>query len=355
MDQTWKGITRHFESCEDMTEAWDGGHYLVGHPHITELEGKLTARYNMPTAVTNRGMTAILTTVLALGRTVACSNQVYPGTKIQLEEWARDGKIQITWFDPTDIASLHRAINALSPSVVLAETIGNSPHMPVANIDHLLNAITDSQHPVVDSTLTPLWKPPHHKKLVVVGSLSKYDQPRHDYMGGYISAPAETLQRVRSSRFYGNVAMLPVVAQQYSICLKQTPRKYQQHSRHAKRIAAACNCHDAVQHAWHPGLNSHPQHEIAAEQLGESLGGLLYIQLKSGEKAAIQVCDYLASKSQRDWTIAASFGSNNWSVLPFIGKFAAYVGQQGIVRIAPGRNNAHLNTAALKKALDSLL
>ena len=74
------------------------------------------------------------------------------------------------------------------------------------------------------------------------------------------------------------------------------------HSQSALTIARFLEDHPAVSRVFYPGLESHPQHDLACRQMSAS-GGMLTFQLKQGLGAAIT----LAEKIQL-FTYATSLG-----------------------------------------------
>lgn len=361
MSQNWNGGVRYFDNCSEMATAFSSGegHYFVDHPEVKKLEAALTERYGMPTIATSHGMTAIMAIVYTLGHSsVVCSRDVYPGTTLELQELNRIGLDylkKLAWFDPTDPASLKEAIDDTGSKLAIIETIGNSQYMPVADIDELIDVIDDNDCLlVIDSTCTPLWgKLPSGGHLLDVGSLTKFDQPDNEVTGGRISGSQEVIDKICSTRHYRNVAMSPSTARHFNASLHDTAARYDTHCLNATTVAHLCEEHPAVSKTWYPGLESHPG-KVLANLYHSSYGGILYVQLVGGERAAIKLCNQLADSNERDWKIAASFGSPDWHLLPFIGTLAKYVKGEGVVRIAPGRANCDPNISALKQALDNL-
>jgi cystathionine beta-lyase/cystathionine gamma-synthase len=54
------------------------------------------------------------------------------------------------------------------------------------------------------------------------------------------------------------------------------------HSENAMRLASFLAEHPAVEWVSYPGLESHPQHEVARRLLGERFGGMMSMRLKGG-------------------------------------------------------------------------
>lgn len=357
MEARWDGIVRQFRNCQQMIEKWDEGHYLVGTPAQRKLEEKLTQILGRPTIVTSRGMTAIQSVIFALtrsGSTIACSEDIYPGTRLWLKEMLNSNRLgHVIWFDPSRPKTF---LEDRLVQLVFTETFGNSRQMRVADIPAMLEICRPKGcYLVVDTTFTPLYLPPDDPKLIVVGSMTKFHQPGDEVMGGYISAAPEVIEQIKATRQYNHSVMLPLTAAEYlkSGVLDEIETRYQQHSRNTWEVAGFCLQHTAVEQIWYPGLPSHVQFALVKRDYGDLGGGVFFLQLKGGTEAVVKLADQLAGKHQ--WEIGVSFGSAKWRILPYIGKFQQHAGAEGIVRISPGYENLFENLRVLEKALDSLL
>ncbi|MCD4761316.1 PLP-dependent transferase [bacterium] len=372
---SWNGIIKPFTSCVDMKANWADGHYVVGHSQVYKLEEVLSEMLLLPLVITNRGMTAIMTVIMVLtkaGDTIVCSEAVYPGTRLRLEELEAQGRIKVIWWDPTDHDELRRYFelssqpgdmsNVSAPRLIFCETIGNAPSMPIADLEVLSGFAQMWDVPlVVDTTFTPFWTPKRPiNHLIVVGSMTKYHTNGDNTMGGYIAARLKMLKRITSTRFYMDSVMLPDVVSNYLSRgqLDTMGDRYRDHCRNALDAAKLMSDHQAVGEVCYPGLDGHPNRQLL-EQFNWMAGAVFYCRLAGGEKAAIKLADALVG--QGDWELAVSFGSAKWRVFPFIGELAQHVGVEGIVRISTGYPRgkdsefAAPNLGILRSVLDTLV
>jgi methionine-gamma-lyase len=62
------------------------------------------------------------------------------------------------------------------------------------------------------------------------------------------------------------------------------------HCQSAQKLAEAIERHPGVEQVYYPGLNSHPQHELAKKQM-HNFGGMIAFELKGGYEAGIRFMD----------------------------------------------------------------
>eukprot|EP00003_Mantamonas_plastica_P011217 TRINITY_DN2081_c0_g1_i4.p1 TRINITY_DN2081_c0_g1~~TRINITY_DN2081_c0_g1_i4.p1 ORF type:complete len:133 (+),score=41.94 TRINITY_DN2081_c0_g1_i4:152-550(+) len=78
--------------------------------------------------------------------------------------------------------------------------------------------------------------------------------------------------------------------------------RMRQHEKNAFAIAEALEAHDKVDKVYYPGLESHPQHEIAKKQMS-GFGGMITFWVKGEEKNAVQFLENV-----KIFTLAESLG-----------------------------------------------
>jgi cystathionine beta-lyase/cystathionine gamma-synthase len=84
--------------------------------------------------------------------------------------------------------------------------------------------------------------------------------------------------------------------------IKTLALRMEEHNRNALAIARWLECQPQVAETLHPGLESHPQHELARRQT-TGYGGTFSFRLKGGQDAVFRVLDAV-----RVFTLAESLG-----------------------------------------------
>ena len=87
--------------------------------------------------------------------------------------------------------------------------------------------------------------------------------------------------------------------------LHTLPYRVRTQAGNALKIARFLKDHPRVESVYYPGLEDHPGHQVAAEQM-TAFGGLLSFQVKGGQSQARQVAAKLRLITQ-----ATSFGGTN--------------------------------------------
>jgi len=108
--------------------------------------------------------------------------------------------------------------------------------------------------------------------------------------------------------------------------------RYRAQCASAMRIAEHLAAHPAVAQVHYPGLPSHPQHALAAQQM-EDFGSIVSFDLRGGAAAARRFADTLEL-----FAIAASLGSSESLVVtpPLIGHRHLNADQRRIAALTDG-------------------
>jgi len=67
--------------------------------------------------------------------------------------------------------------------------------------------------------------------------------------------------------------------------LRTLPVRMKAHCDNALALASFLDKHPNVEKVFYPGLSSHPQHELAKNQLGGRFGGMLSFLVKKGSES----------------------------------------------------------------------
>lgn len=229
------------------------------------------------------------TTVLMMfssGDTVVVHDDLYGGTYRLFESVLASKQIRAQYVDLRNVAKLRSAL-AARPKAVWVE----SPTNPLMNLVDI-RAVADLAHEhgalvICDNTfLSPYFQRPLDLGAdIVVHSTTKYINGHSDVVGGAVVVKDPAL--AEKIGFLQNAMGTCAGPQDCFLVLrgvKTLAIRMEEHNRNALEIARWLEKHPKVLTVLHPGLESHPQHELAQRQ-ARGYGGTFSFRLRGGEAA----------------------------------------------------------------------
>ena len=290
----------------------DAGEFLysrLSNPTRHALEQRLAGLEGGDHAFAFGSGTAAISTlflsVLEPGDHVVAFDDLYAGTRRMLEVLFRDRLgIEVSFVDATDTANV---TDALRPEtrLVWMETPTN-PTMKLCDVRAIADHLDPDTVFGVDNTFaSPYFQRPLDLGAdVVAHSTTKYLNGHSDSVGGALVTNDDGL--AESIRFLQQVGLGNQAAPFDSYMIlrgtKTLPARMRTHEANATVIAEYLADHDLVTAVHYPGLESHPQHELAAEQMS-GFGGMISFEL-AGEMA--DAVAFLEGLEQ--FTLAVSLG-----------------------------------------------
>jgi len=258
----------------------------TGNPTRTAYEACLAsledAKYGLAFSSGLAATDAILHT-LSQGDHVICSDDVYGGTFRIFDKVYRKLGIEFTYVDFTKPEKISAAFKPTT-RLVWIETPTN-PTLKISSISRV-SALAKSHGAltVVDNTfMSPFFQQPlKHGADLVLHSATKYLNGHSDVVGGAIlTSHTEMYERLK---FLQNaVGAIPGPWDCFLIMrgLKTLPLRMERHQQNALKIAEFLSSHPSIKEVRYPGLESHPQHGVAKEQMS-GFGGMMTVWLKGG-------------------------------------------------------------------------
>ncbi|OWR47951.1 cystathionine gamma-lyase [Danaus plexippus plexippus] len=216
------------------------------------------------------GATTTIFSLLKQGDEIICCDDVYGGTNRLFRRVAAPFGIEIHFIDFSDLGLLDRTINGKT-KLVWMETPTN-PMLKVLDIkavSKIVKSHSDDIILVVDNTfLTPyLQRPLDFGADIVMYSVTKYMNGHADVIMG--AAVVNNDDLASKLRFLQNsMGIVPSPMDCYLVIrsLKTLALRMEHHKKSSLKIAEWLLKHPKVVEVMHPGLPSHPQHEIARRQ-----------------------------------------------------------------------------------------
>jgi O-succinylhomoserine sulfhydrylase len=334
-------------------------------PNVTIMERRLAALEGTTGCIgTSSGMGAILLMIMGLlkaGDHVVCSRSVFGSTiKLLQGEFGKFG-VESSFVSQTDVSAWKAALRP-NTRLLFAETPTN-PLTEVCDIQALADIAHDAGALLaVDNCLCSpaLQQPVKFGADIVMHSGTKFLDGQGRVNAGALCAPLEMVESkfVPVMRSAG-MSLSPFNAWVVAKGLETLAIRVLAQSERALALARWLESHPAVERVLHPGLPSHPQHQLAMRQQNGIGGAVLAFDVKGGRERAFAVID-----ATRICSIAANFGdvrsiithpaSTTHGRLSEAQRQSAGIGQ-GMVRLGVGLEDVEDLKADLARGLDALL
>ena len=272
---------------------------------IASLEGGSDA------AMFSSGMAAMssIFTLLKQGDHLIISGNVYGGTYRLMTQIMEDMGLSASWIDTADLELLKGAIKSSTKMIVIESP--TNPMMQLTDIQAVSKI--SKEHGlllVVDNTfMSPYYQRPiEHGADLVMHSTTKYINGHSDVIGGVvIGMDAEMMDRLHFIQMSVGAVPGPFDCWLTQRALKTLAVRMESHNHNAMRLAQKIEDSGKFNNVYYPGLESHPQFELATRQQlnphGEpGYGGMLSVELDTLENARQFV------KGLEIFTLAESLG-----------------------------------------------
>jgi len=304
---------------------------------VARLEG---AEAGVVTASGMGALTAVLMAMVQSGDHVLAARVLYGRTGQLLNHMVASFGLKVSYFDVADVASIGSLVTPQT-KLCIVESISN-PLLEVADIPAIVAALGDVPL-LVDSTFgTPcLIRPIEYGATLVWHSVSKYLNGHGDVMAGVIVGPSSLIRKIRAmSSLYG-VNANPFESWLASRGLRTLPLRMERVCATALKIARFLKSHPAVTNVFYPGLEDHPDHNLARRILPRGCGGMLAFDLAGGRPAVDSLFRALAhvipfSPTLADARTTVSYPAGTSHKFMTAAERAEYGIGDGLVRLSIG-------------------
>lgn len=344
----------------------------LGNPTVEELERTICAletySLNEPERymgmVFGSGMAAISTGIISFahGGHIIAQNDLYGCTSQFLNEEAPGLGMTVSFTDTSDIRNIEQLLNQHSDTrLIYLESIAN-PTLRISDIKAIAQ-LAESYNALlmVDNTFAT----PYHIQPIelgadiVVHSTTKYLGGHGTLIGGAMVAKKELFEEANTFLFRKNLGGIagPMDAWLTTNGIKTLPLRMKQHNDNAMQVAKWLEVHPKVDHVFYPGLESHPQYELATNLMKNGYGGMITFDLKGGFDAGVslmnnvKLCTLAVSLGAVDTLIQHPASMTHSIVADEIKKAAGIT--DGLVRISVGIEGVEDIIADLEQAMDN--
>lgn len=356
------------EAADKFANKTEPGAYIytrVGNPTQAQLEEKIALIEGGEAALAlSSGVGAITTTILTLcsqGDHIVAANSIYGSSYAFLGKHCKRFGIETSFVDATDTENIRLAMKA-NTKVVYIE----SPSNPVldlvdieeaAKIAHEYNALL-----LIDSTFASPYsqKPLKLGADVVIHSATKYINGHGDVIAGIIIGKKDILDRVRFDGIMDTTGacLSPFDSWLLIRGMKTLGLRVRRSTSTAFEVAKFLEKHPKIDAVYYPGLESHPQHELAKKQMTD-FGSIISFEVKGGVDAGrqlmdnVKVCILAVSLGDAE-TLIEHPASMTHKQIPQEERLKAGI-TDGLVRLSIGLEESEDIIEDLKSALDSII
>src|SRR5215204_870842 len=285
-----------------------------GNPTHKEVEATVVALEGGEAALlTSSGMGAIFTALMSnlnAGDHVVAQTNHYAGAMTLFEELPRRFGVEVTLVDQTLTEEFAAALRP-NTRVVYAESPTN-PLMQVTDLRAVAElARARGVTTIVDNTFaTPVNQRPLEFGFdCVIHSATKYLGGHSDVTAGVIVSTREFVERAWHFSLLAGSILSPFDGWLVLRGLRTLGMRVARHNSNALALARFLEGHTRVERVHYPGLESHPQHQLARTQM-TGFTGMLSTELRGGFEAAERFISGL-----RLATNAASLGGHETLVV----------------------------------------
>ncbi|KAA6336761.1 Cystathionine gamma-lyase [termite gut metagenome] len=254
-------------------------------PTRKALESKLAflenAKYGLAFSSGLAAESTVLLSLLKPGDHIVAFDDLYGGTKRLFENVFSNYGFEVSYADATNASLVEKAIQS-STKLVWIESPTN-PLLKLSDIKAI--ATITRKHGIIlvmDNTfLSPYFQKPLDLGAdAVVHSSTKYIGGHSDVLGGAIAVNNDTYyERIQYHQNAVGAVLAPFDSYLTLRGIKTLSLRMERHQENALEIAHYLEKHPKVSRVIYPGLNSHPQHDLAKTQ-ASGFGGVLSFEIK---------------------------------------------------------------------------
>jgi cystathionine beta-lyase len=281
-----------------------------GNPTRNALESNFAAIENGTHGFAfSSGLSAIdcVLRTLSPGDEVIAGDDLYGGTYRLFTKLFSKYGIDFSFVDMNVVSNVANAITEKTKLVWL-ETPTN-PLMKIADIEEITKAVKTVNSSIlvsVDNTFaTPYLQQPLDLGVdIVVHSATKYLGGHSDLvMGALIVKDDELAKELHFIQFAAGAIAGPMDSFLALRGIKTLHIRMQRHCENGRAVAAYLVNHLKVKEVYYPGLENHPNHEVAKKQM-KDFGGMVSFRLKDESKQAA----FAFLENTKVFTLAESLG-----------------------------------------------
>jgi cystathionine beta-lyase len=226
-------------------------------------------------------ISAALIGLLSPGDHIIVQSDIYGGTahflRFQLERYG----LSVSYVNIESSDSLNQAL-AENTKLIYIETPSN-PLMKLTDISMV--ASFAKEHGLItfaDNTFaTPIFQKPLDLGIdLVMHSGTKYFSGHSDIIFGYLGGSSELIHQIQVAQIDLGATLDARLCYEIERSMKTLHLRVERAAENAMEIAKWLETHESIEKVYYPGLESHPQFELASKQMQGGFGAMMSFRLK---------------------------------------------------------------------------
>jgi methionine-gamma-lyase len=261
-------------------------------PTLEAIEKKLADVMGAQKAlVFSSGMAALTTAILSLvssGDHIVSAFDIYGGTvNFFVNVLPRYG-VTVDLIETTDAGRLAESIRPNTKLIFF-----ESPTNPLLKLMDIREVTKIGKKRGITTFMDNTFATPFNQRPIEMGidlvmhSATKYLGGHSDLIGGVVAGGGKLMREVMSSRYVFGGIPDPQSAWLLMRGVKTLKVRMEAHNQNGMQVAQFLENHPRVDRVYYPGLKSHPQHELAKNQM-KGFGGMVSFEVTEGNDALDQ-------------------------------------------------------------------
>ncbi len=278
---------------EGKTDREEYGRY--GNPTWRAVERKLSElEGGEETVLFASGMCAATTTFFSMlpqNSHLIVTADCYRRTRQFIKEYLGRTGVKTTVIEPGDLDGFERAIR--DDTVLFFTESPTNPYLRVTDVPAFVRVAHERDVKVIiDSTFAT---PVNHRALdegadLVIHSATKYLGGHNDLLAGTITGARDQVEPIRKT-----LGVLGGIIDSHAAWLllrglKTLAIRMERHNSNGLALAEFLETHPKIRRVWYPGLESHPDYEVAIRSL-HGFGGVVTFEIDTDLAGAIRFVD----------------------------------------------------------------
>jgi cystathionine gamma-synthase len=292
----------YFENTQQIKDFYQGkiegikyGRY--GCPTQHAVEEKIAELENTDRALLfSSGMNAVTTTILSLvksGQHILYTDDCYRNTKKFFNKILPRFSIEVSQIPIDDILNIKKYTK--SNTVLFFSEIPTNPFLRIVDLKFIIDFAKKKKIiTAIDSTLaTPInLRPAEYGSDIILHSATKYLGGHHDLFAGIVAGKSKFIDKINHYRDILGGIIDPYTSYLLLRSLQTLAIRMEAHNKNGLVIVKYLERHPKVQRVWYPGLESHPDFNLAQKQM-KGFGGVITFSLKASEDSSSKFIDSL--------------------------------------------------------------